>query len=328
MRQPLVIALCLMTFAHVSSARQLAEPENQNARSTEIPKRLPELNGHRFFPALAVGNPFVRSAVVIATGGGYVGDLIFRFEHPDFGELLRLKGDLGFLVSNLNYEYALDDYVSLRFNGDVLARIATSEESVLSQGITAVVGYEMGMRVRIWETDKFYTSVTGSFSRSSLIGITPLQFVQKVIEEGYNPNAENDLVRTELSARFLIGGDIAYAPTAYLGFIGHAGFGASNPFEDGLPDIPISNFGVSVHLDLGPLTSTPVGFTLGLVTNSLSPAANDFARRTVAGIIGVSYTGRRDFDFGIEMATSRIKQSDTDDTFTAGLVQFRSTYYF
>ncbi|TDI75902.1 MAG: hypothetical protein E2O84_03625, partial [Bacteroidetes bacterium] len=111
MHRILLLIFCAPMLAGTSFGRQTEDIEIQDARTEKMPERLPELNGHRFFPSSLVGNPFIRSAVRIATGGGYVSDLTFRFEHPELGELLSLRGDLGFLTSELAYEHALDDFV-------------------------------------------------------------------------------------------------------------------------------------------------------------------------------------------------------------------------
>jgi len=309
--------------------QSVAGRDSLNARVWNRPERLPKLNGHRFFSTTTIPTPFITTRIGISTGGGLVEDLRFTLNHPETGEeLTSLRGDLAFLISRIFYQQALSDRISLFLDTNVLTRLATHEQSILTQGITAVLGYKFGVRGKIWSNERFYISASGAFSRSTLIGITPLLFLKKVIEEGFDPDDDNDLIRTELSGRLNGSLEFAYSPIPFLGFIAHASAGAASPFEDNDEKIPVSSFGLSTHADFGALSHVPLGLTFGVITDSLSPAANDFARRTRSYIIGISFTGREDMDLGLEIATASINQSDVKDKFSASVASFHLNYFF
>ena len=161
--------------------QSVAGRDSLNARVWNRPERLPKLNGHRFFSTTAVPVPFITTHVGISTGGGLVENLSFSLNDPETGEeITNLRGDLAFLISRIFYQQALSDRISLFLNTNVLTRLATHEQSILTQGITAVLGYKFGVRGKIWSNERFYISASGAFSRSTLIGITPLLFLKNL----------------------------------------------------------------------------------------------------------------------------------------------------
>lgn len=305
------------------------EPElGQNQREENSPDTYPVLNGHRFFPSMLVGSPFIQSTISSEIGGGSVRDLRFSFTNPFNDSTRTLRGDIGFLSVQMQYQHALDEYVAIFGQFDIVERIATHEESILSQGLTGEVGFVFGMRVRVWSSNQLYASVSGSYGSSTLVGVTPLDFLNDVLDGGLESVGNNSLVRKEETDRFIFGADIAYAPSKAIGVIGHLDVGKANAFEDGRPNIPVSSAGFTAHFDFGAISRTPIGFSLGLLTNSLTPGADDIATRNVSVIYGISYTGWSDFDFGLESSLTRLKQRDAKSTFTAKFVRIKMSFLY
>jgi len=309
-------------------AQEVENPDSKNERSDESPSRLPILNGFQFTSPVAFPAAFIGTRVGLSTGGGIVEDLEFRLELDEGIELTTLSGDIAFIASGFEYHQAVSDVIQINGGLNILTRIATHEQSLLSQGITTIVGYSIGVRGKIWSNQQFYISAAGTISRNNLIGITPLQFLEKIIDEGFDPDGDNDLLRSEISSRLIGGLDLAYSPSPYLGIMIHSEFGASNPFEDDTRKIPVSSFAVVIQTDLGLFTKIPLGVYTGLLTNSLSPAANDFAKRTTTFILGLTHTANRNVDVGLELASSRLDQVISGDSFTASVVRLFLTHHF
>ncbi len=49
---------------------------------------------------------------------------------------------------------------------------------------------------------------------------------------------------------------------------------------------------------------------------------------TLAVIFGISYTGRSDFNVGVEMAFARLSQRDSNENIDSGSVRVALRYYF
>lgn len=115
--------------------------------------------------------------------------------------------------------------ISLQLNTSILTRLAINEESILSQGITGVFGYKFGVRAKVWSNDQVYVSASVAFSRNTLVGITPLQFVRKVIEGGFDRDGDNNLLRIELTSRVSGSLHVAYTGRAAR----HGPLASTNP---------------------------------------------------------------------------------------------------
>ena len=328
---PILLVVFLLTMPGVTMAQ--IDPESEpdsglNEREESTPEQYPVLNGHRFFPTILIGSPFVQSTISSAIGGGRVGDLNYTITNPVNDSTLSLRGDLGFLLVLLEFQHALDEFVALQFKTIIIERIAAHEESILSQGLTGEVGFELGIRVKIWETDRVYVALSGAYASSTLVGVTPLDFLEDVLDGGLESIGSNSLVRSENTDLFVFGSDVAFAPAPYLGIIGHLRVGSADTPQDGDNNVPIASLGFSAHLDFGSLINTPIGVTLGILTNSFSLGIDDLATRNTSLVYGLSYTGWKNYDFGLEVTSSRLRQIDEETIFTGQLARIRMSFYY
>ena len=81
-------------------------------------------------------------------------------------------------------------------------------------------------------------------------------------------------------------------------------------------------------MDLGTLTSVPIGFLLSFSRNSFSENAGDLAEAVTTFGLGVFYTGREDFSIGIEAQAARLPERGSEDDLDAVLGSFALRYYF
>ena len=71
-----------------------------------------------------------------------------------------------------------------------------------------------------------------------------------------------------------------------------------------------------------------IGFTLGYDYDSFPEGGADVAKGIHSGTLGVNYTGREDFHFGLETQLSTLKQTDVESTLAATKFVINLRYYF
>ena len=80
--------------------------------------------------------------------------------------------------------------------------------------------------------------------------------------------------------------------------------------------------------DLARLDKWPIGFTLGYDYDSFPEGGADVAKGIHTGTVGVNYTGREDFHFGLETQVSTLKQTDVESTLASTKYVVNLRYYF
>ena len=320
----ILIAVFLLQPA-AASAQALPDSSRQYQQAT----RLPELGQHRFIPSILAPNPFITTFVRTATGAGAAFGLDVPLLDIDGNELSRAKGDMAFLVLDFEYQHAFNPWLAARVHFNALGRFGINEQTVLSQGITGIGGFELGAKARLWRNERFQLSAVVDFARSTLYGFTPFDFVQKVIDKGgLGEPGTNELLRQQQTSRFSGGLRLAYSPRAWIGFTVLTAGGAASPFEEDDSDQGTFNAGGSVSFDLRPLTKVPLGFLLSYIADSFSSGSNDVGNRTQTFGFGISYTGRREFDIGIDTIGQRLAQKASNTAVVIAVFRLKMRYYF
>ena len=156
------------------------------------------LDGFRFLPSAIVNDPFATTHFVNATGGGMAYDLRLPVRNLEGDTITNLKGDIGFLLVDFEYQAKIARWLALRATLTGAARVGTNAQAVVASGVTAAFGGSLGATVPVWQTDKFLVALDGTFRRSTEYNIDPFGFVQEVADSGYiNDGARATLLGTE-----------------------------------------------------------------------------------------------------------------------------------
>jgi hypothetical protein len=266
-----------------------------------------ELSEHTFIPASRVGDPFVASWVRSETGFGIAQGLQVPIRNPETGEILgTLEGDVAFISLGFEYQQLITRWLGLRVGGTASARTGTNEQSLLSTGINALYGFNLGTTVRILEANRIYLSAVGDLRWNQVYAFDLYGFLKKVIDEGFDPEGDNQLVGSGKNLVGSAGLRLAYTPTRLLGFTVLTEFGGADPFKSDQDSRGLVRLGGTVGLDLGATTSVPIGLLGGFKWENFNDRADDLADKTWSAMFSIGYTGRSDFYIGLESEFGRI----------------------
>jgi hypothetical protein len=286
------------------------------------------LNGHRFLPASDLPDAFVNTFMRSAVGAGSAINLRAPVEDLDGNVVDTLDGSIAFLALDYEYQQAVNRWLAFRANVTGGARLGTDEQALLFQGVTGVVGAAFGTTVRILERKTVYVAAVGDLAWNQGYFVTPLDWVRDVIDNGLG----NDSGKLVADASNLIasgGARVAYSPHRALGLTALAEFGFTEPFrEDVAKSRGLVRLGGTIGYDFGTTTALPIGLLGGFRWENFSAGGDDIADRSWRGFFGISYTGRSDFNVGVEMSFARLSQRDSSESIDSGQVRVALRYYF
>ena len=185
------------------------------------------LNGYYFIPSTDVASPFVTSFVRSATGVGVAVGLTVPIEDLDGNVVDAIGGDLAFLILDFQYQQAITKWLALRAGFVGSARVGTDEQSLLTQGITSVYGFDLGATAQLLQTRSFLLSAVVNYTNNQIYAIAPFDFVKSVIDSGFDPGGDNNLLQSGSVGLTSGGLRMAFAPSDWIGFtaLAEAGIG-------------------------------------------------------------------------------------------------------
>jgi len=293
------------------------------ARAQEVARTL---GGHTFQPSgLIRSEPFITQHFRSETGGG----LASGFRVPAIvGDSTRaLEGDVGFLGLGAEYQHAFGNWLAVRLFLGGNGRLGTSGESLLAQGVTAVYSGALDVTVKLFRWDTAMLSGGVRFGSSQIYGSDILGYVNEIIEEGDLPDDRGLVVSTGTSTtRFSLLGAWAPAPWIGLSAIGSLGWG--DVFKADERSDALYAAGGLVSFDLRPLVGVPVGFTLGGDYDSITEQGADIGTKVWGTSLGVHYTGRENFELGLEFTNRRLPVEEYDEDLVVNGISFNIRYYW
>ena len=286
------------------------------------------LNGHRFLPSSDLPDAFVNTFMRSAVGAGSAVNLRAPIEDLDGNVVDTLDGSIAFLSLDYEYQQAVNRWLALRANVAGGARLGTDEQALLFQGVTGVVGAGLGTTVRMLERKTVYVAAVGDLVWNQGYFVTPLDWVRDVIDNGLGSDSSK-LVAGASNLIASVGARVAYSPHRAWGFTALAEFGFSEPFrEDVSSTRGLVRFGGTIGYDFGASTPVPIGLLGGFRWENFSSGGDDIADRSWRSFFGISYTGRADFNVGVEMSFARLSQRDSNENIDSGSVRVALRYYF
>ncbi len=290
--------------------------------SAQEPSRV--LNGYEFIPSRVVDGPFAISYFATTTGGGIAFDVKTPFIDRSRELPETLAGDVAFLWLSFKYQQQFGQWFAARFRFGGGARLGVDEQSVLAQGVTGEFSWNLGATARVFQSDRVIVSGALDLTRTELVGLDPLGFARKIIQEGLGAE-DNSLVQTGEAISAVVSARAGWAPAPWLGVtaILEAGRG------DVTGDVAEALFGggATVGIDLKNLGAIPIGLQLIGQTDAFTQAGADVTARSWHYGFGIFYTGWREFSVGLETTMTLLERRDTEDDFEAFIATFNLRYW-
>jgi hypothetical protein len=288
----------------------------QEVEGDEAPRYL---GGHLFIPSAVAPDPFISTTFGSTTGFGQAVGLKVPVRNLDGEKIGELEGDIGFMLLEFAYQQKIARNFALRAGALATARMGTSAEAILSEGISALYGYDLGASAKLWRKRNWQVTANVSLRGNTLYTMSPLGFARAVVEAyqagdstGAVQAAQDTLLGTGTNLRVLGGLRGAYTPADWIGFTGFVEGGLGEPFQDGRDETSVINLGGTIGFDLNPLTDTPIGLLATFRSESLSERGDDTIGHSRSYGFGIFYTGRRFFSIGLENTWSQISQLQAD----------------
>jgi hypothetical protein len=282
------------------------------------------LNDYRFIPSGLVPDPFAISYFGTGTGGGMAFGLEPPFIDLDGDTLGTLKGDVAFLALDFEYQQRFGSWLAARFALGGVGRVGVDEQSVLAQGVSGAVGWNLGATARIWQSRTLIVSAAVDFGRSDVVALTPFEFAESVVDEGLD--TDNSLVATTDAISTRASGRIGWAPADWIGITGILEGGVGDVTES--DNEVILGGGGTVGVDFGQLSSIPIGLLLSAESEAFTLGGSDLANRSTGFGLGLFYTGWDDFVIGVEATGRQLELRESEKSFEAFIAAFRLRYFF
>ncbi len=285
--------------------------------------KAPALAGHRFLPTGAAADPFPATFVRTTIGLGQALDLEII---PDFEvggvPVEGITGDLLFANLNLELGWAIQDWLGVWADVNLLGRLGSDTGSLLSEGVTLLTGFEVGWMFRLVRTERFQLAGTAQIWSDNFTVVSLADWVDGIISGQNVP-----LVRKAPVVRAGGGVRMAWAITEWLGALGtgELGYGESAAVD---PESEwFRTLGAGLSINLGPLWEVPLGFGLGYRLDSFPRLGGSPDRSSKAGTFRIAYTGRDDFLVSLDAGVWRSTLVDGQDlnVVTTGLTM---RYFF
>lgn len=283
------------------------------------------LNGHGFLPSVYVSDPFVSTSFQNHTGGGMAMNLTTTFKDLEGNDLFELSSDLFFAALGMGYQQKLGTKWALGAEVSALVRSGTNAESFLTEGADIARQAHLWAKYRLKRSEKCQISLGLDFNYASALFFTPYDFARYIYETGDIENApiltDSKVSTTRLTFNWARGFSRAFG----LRINGDFGF-YDEPETSGV--IKGSHrLGILGELDLqGTGARVPLGFTLGY---TLALPTDDPLGGLSGLLLGFWYTGKEDFDVGLETGFMEIPMENRDsDKVDAQFGLFTIKYYF
>jgi len=293
----------------------------------EKQKTLPILGGHNFIISAQVPDPFITTFIRNATGGGLALDVETLLTGPDGDTLLTDEGDIAFLDLGFEFQLAATDWLALRLAFEGAARVGTSLQSLLGNGVSAVYGYRLGGMFRLVEAEKVIISATADLTGNKIYDIGILRLVQDVIDEGGIP--DSSAVIESGTDKAAVGGlRFGWAVSRLIGVRLNGGVGASALFRSD-EETKFSFFsGAAVGFNFANTSNVPVGLLGFFKFANFNIGASEVVDEIMTAGLEIDYTGHEDFSMGLALAWSRIPIASSDQTINTVGAKINLRYFF
>jgi hypothetical protein len=313
----LAVSLLVLAAVATSSSQVLAQD------SGEREWKAPHKNGHTFSAIGGVPDAFVRSYIRTGIGVSSTADVDIPLGIVDGDTLFASRGSLVFANLGLEYSQTIKDWISFRAKLNVNGRLGTGTSALLTTGLSASTGFELGWLMRLLETDRGYMSLSFDVRNTSFTTIDISRFVEDIID-----GEDAELVRNTPSMRAGVGLRYSHAFSPLVGLISFIDTGYGESVDRESEDEWFTRFGATVDFDLAAVNWVPIGIAVGYSQDSFPEGGADITDVVRAFLFRIGYTGREDLALGLNVSISSFPTDQLDETVSANGVTFDIRYFF
>jgi len=285
--------------------------------------KAPHKNGHTFSPIGGVPDAFVRSYIRNNIGMSQTADVDIPLGIIDGDTLFASRGALLFANLQIEYQQTIRDWIAFRAKFNVNGRLGTGTSALLSTGVSATTGFELGWLIRLLETDRGYMSLSFDVNNTSFTTINIADFVEDVID-----GEDAELVRTTPSMRAGVGLRYTHAFSPLVGLISYFRTGYGESVDRVSEDEWFTEFGATVDFDLAGVGWVPIGLAVGYRQDSFPEGGADITDVVRAFLFRVGYTAREDLALGLNFTYSTFPSDQLEEKIKSTGLNLDIRYYF
>ena len=313
----MIRTITILTLLLLISFQGFAQREDKGAR--------PVLNGHSFIPLSVNRTPFTNSKITMPLGFGQTNG--FDFPLPDIGpidSLPTLDGEVIFATLGLQYRQKVRQNVAFYTRIEIAARVGTDINSLLLEGLDNVISFELGTMINVWETEKISLSTSARVMNLEGNFLDIKGYIQDLLDSSA---VDPSISETVPALNAGVGVHFAWGISPTFGFTSSMSLTYGETFTRGNSDFRFA-IGGFLEADFKPRFNVPIGLSFGLFTTTEPEFVYVDDKSAQVYITKLSYTGRSDFNFGIELGKATIPFESTETRPSVDLFQLSMSYYF
>jgi hypothetical protein len=323
----IVSKIFLMLFIITIIADTVAAQTNAEVKPDATGIKLPLLNNHKFVVNPYVSSPFITTFFRNTLGAGQAVDLYVPVVIIDGKPVAGLRGTVTFLTLEFEYQAAVNNWLAVFGKVGMLSRFGSEPQALISQGVNATYGFELGWLIKVMETKKVTLSATINLWNKSGTTINFYDFIKDIIDNG-ELRPENQLV---FSKDYIQGGGglrAAWTPNKFIGVNGLVEFALGESLKNNGTKI-FYNFAGSADFDLKTISSIPVGFATGFVINTFLSSGDTSIDSYASNLfLRTAYTGRDDMLISLDLTYNKIPVKYSVDPLKGTTVNLSLEYFF
>ena len=311
------------TSVLVSAAFALSSTAVLAQESGDSEWKAPHKNGHTFSPVSGIPDAFVRSYIRNEIGVSQTADVDIPLGIVGGDTLFASRGALLFANLAIEYQQTIKDWIAFRAKFNVNGRLGTGTSALLSTGVSATTGFELGWLMRLLETDRGYMSLSFDVSNNSFTTINIADFVDDIIE-----GDDAELVKKTPSMRAGAGLRYTHAFSPLVGLVSYFETGYGESVDRVSEDEWFTEFGASVDFDLAGVGWVPIGLAVGYKQDSFPEGGSDLTDVVRGFVFRIGYTGREDLALGLNLVYSTFPSDQLEEKIKSSGAIIDLRYYF
>lgn len=271
-----VLVVCVM-WCTAASARALPSNASDASQGAVVG---PVLGGHLFQPLVGHPMAFVMSSTRLTLGGGITSNLQLPIVRIGERIVLAPEGSLAFIATGVEHEQRIKDWLSVYVGVDVVGRLGTDVKALLSQGVNAVTSFDLGWKVRTYQSERMLLTMSLDLVNGSVTTVDVDRWVRGIVDSG-GVTSTNPLVDTKPTITAGVSAHCAYAVSPAIGLMATvSGVYGESAVRGGDSKIFVTAGG-NINIDMRPLVGIPVATTVGIIYRQ-NPSVDDASTRSDA----------------------------------------------
>ncbi len=222
----LLIIIILIGVFPITDITAQEEIDNEGKHLASLGQnKIPVLGEHKFMPNTIVLDPFIKTYVRNGAGLGSALSLRLPAIHLQDSLIYSFGGELIFGTFDIEYHHAVKDWLAVWGRINIFARIGTNTQSILSQGVSAIYGFDFGWLINLMKQDNTMLSLSLSLDNGGVTLLNVLNFINEI--DTSDASRDVSLVNSIHSLQVGSGLRFAWAVSKLFGIYASASFFAS-----------------------------------------------------------------------------------------------------